>query len=129
MQLSIFLKRVLLLDAATCLGTGTMLAAGADMLSPLFGLDAGLVRWAGMALLPIGLFMAWLGARQAAPALFVYAVIVGNLIWTVESFLLIGSAPGISAIGTAFVATQAVAVAGLASLEWVGLRKGRAAAA
>lgn len=123
MQFSIFLKRVLLLDAATCLGTGTMLAAGADLLSPLFGLDTGFVRWAGLALLPIGLFMAWVGTRQAAPVLFVYAIIAGNLLWTVESFLLIGNAPQISVVGTAFVAAQAIAVAGLAVLEWVGLRK------
>ena len=129
MQISTFLKRVLLLDGASCLGMGAGLAIGAEALSPLFGLDAGLVRGAGLALLPIGLFIGGLGTRSAAPALLVYAVILGNLLWTVESFLLIGSSPGISALGTAFVAAQAIAVAGWALLEWVGVRKSRAAAA
>lgn len=129
MKLSIFLKRVLLLDAVTCLGTGVALVLGTDVLAPLFGLDAGVVRGAGLALLPIGLFMAWLGTRQAASAWFVHAVIAGNLAWTVKSFLLIGNAEEISPIGTAFVAAQAVAVAALALLEWVGLRKSSPATA
>jgi hypothetical protein len=129
MQLSIFLKRVLLLDAATCLGTGLMLALGSRALSPLFGLDAALIQGAGIALLPIGLFMAAIGTRRSAPALFVYAIIGGNLLWTAESFVLIGSAPAITIIGQAFVAAQAVAVAGLALLEYIGVRKSRAATA
>src|SRR5688500_9077094 len=99
MQISIFLKRVLLLASASCLGMGAVLALGAGALSPLFGLNVALVQGAGLALIPIGLFMAWVGTRQATPALFVYAVIAGNLLWTAESLLLIGNTPGISAIG------------------------------
>jgi hypothetical protein len=129
MQLSIFLKRVLLLDAATCLGTGLMLVLGTGALSSSFGLDASLVQGAGIALIPIGLFMAGVGIRQAAPALFVYAIIAGNLLWTVESFIVIGTTPTITVIGEAFVAAQAIAVAGLAALEYMGVRKSRAAAA
>lgn len=123
MQLSLFLKRVLLIDALTCLGTGLVLSLGAGALAPLFGLDAGLVRGAGLALLPVGLFMAWLAGRRTANAFFVYAVIGGNLVWTIKSFLLIGSAEDITPIGTAFVAAQAVAVTGLALLEALGLRR------
>ncbi len=128
MQLSHFLKRVLLLDAATCLGTGLMLVLGKGTLSPLFGLDPSLVQGAGIALIPIGLFMAGVGTRQAAPALFVYAIIAGNLLWTMESFIVIGTTPTITIIGEAFVAAQAIAVAGLAALEYLGVRKSRAAA-
>lgn len=129
MQLSIFLKRILLVDAATCLGTGLMLTLGAGTLSPLFGLDQALVQGAGIALLPIGLFMAGVGTRQTAPALFVYAIIAGNLLWTAESLILIATTPAITLLGEAFVAVQAIAVAGLAALEFLGVRKSREAAA
>ncbi|MBA3678033.1 MAG: hypothetical protein H0W74_11630 [Sphingosinicella sp.] len=127
MQISIFLKRVLLLDAASCLGMGLMLSLGASALSPLFGLDLAIVQGAGFALLPVGLFMAGIATRSSAPALFVYAVIAGNLLWTAESMILIGSTPTMTLIGEAFVAIQAVAVAGLAALEYLGVRKSLAA--
>lgn len=129
MQFTTFLKRVLMLDGATCLGLGALLAIGAGTLAPLFGLDRTLVSGAGLALLPIGTFILWLGTRQAAPAFLVWLVIAGNLLWTLESFVLIGSTPAITALGTAFVAVQAIGVAGWSALEWIGLRKSRAAAA
>jgi len=73
-------------------------------------------------------FIAWLASRPAPPAPLVWLVIAGNVAWTAESFLLISTEAGkITAPGTAFVAAQAVAVLGLALLEYVGLRKMRAA--
>lgn len=126
MTFSTFLRRVLVLDAATCLGTGALLGIGAGALSPLFGLDPGLVRGAGIALLPIGLFILWLGTRNAAPAILVYALILGNLVWTAESLALAATADGISPLGIAFVSAQAAAVALLALLEWFGIRRSAA---
>ena len=47
--------------------------------------------------------------------------------WTAESFLLIFTEAGrITALGTAFVAGQAMAGLGLALLEYAGLRRMRA---
>jgi hypothetical protein len=129
MILSTFLKRVLVLDSATCLSTGLLLSIGAGTLAPLFGIDRQIVGGAGLALLPIGLFMLWLGTRQAAAPALVYLVIVGNILWTVESFILAANTSGITALGLAFVSVQAIAVAGLALLEWLGVRRSRAAAA
>ena len=128
MQMTTFLKRVLLLDAASCLGMGAGLAIGADLLAGPLGLPAALLGGAGFLLIPLGLFIFWLGTRSAAPAFLVMVVIVGNLGWTAESLFVAFGQPGISALGTAFVAAQAAAVLGLALLEIAGLHGARAAA-
>jgi hypothetical protein len=58
----------------------------------------------------------------------VWLVIIGNLGWTAQSFALLGQlAP--TPLGTAFVSVQALAVLGLAGLEYMGLRRARQAAA
>ncbi len=129
MILSNFLERVLILDAASCLSMGLLLSAGAGALAPLFGIDRQIVGVAGLALLPIGLVILWLGTRQAAAPALVYLVIAGNIAWTVESFVLIANANGITPLGMAFVGVQAAAVAGLSVLEWIGVRRDRVAAA
>lgn len=123
-----FLRRVLALDAATCIGTGALLALAAAPLAGLFGLPHALVSGAGIALLPIGLFMAFLATRAQPPRLLVWAVIVGNAVWAVESFIVIGQF-GPTTLGAAFVAAQALVVAALAALEYVGLKRMAAAPA
>jgi ferric-dicitrate binding protein FerR (iron transport regulator) len=62
------------------------------------------------------------------PSPLVWLLIAGNAAWTAESFLLIATEGGrITALGTAFVAAQALAVMGVTLLEYAGLRKMRAA--
>ena len=129
MILSTFLKRVLVLDAASCLSMGLLLTLGAGALAPMFGIDRQIVGGAGLALIPIGLFILWLGTRQAAAPTFVYLVIAGNIAWSVESVVLIANADKITPLGIAFVGVQAAAVAGLSLLEWIGVRRDRAATA
>ena len=123
MQSTTFLKRVLLLDAASCLGMGLILAVGAGALSPLFGLDRSLLFGAGLALIPVGLFIAWTGARATLLAPAVYLIVAGNLLWVLESLLVLRGAAEATALGSAFVLAQAAAVAGLAALEWIGIRR------
>ncbi len=124
-----FLRRVLALDSASCFMIGLLLVLAAAQLSGLFGLDATLLFGAGLLLLPLAAFIGWLASRPAPPSPLVWVVIVGNLAWTAESFLLISTEAGrISALGTAFVAGQAAAVLGITALEYAGLRRMRAAA-
>ena len=130
MSSTLFLRRVLALDALSCAVMGIVMAAGSAPLAELFGLPAGLVRGAGIVLLPIAAFIGWLSARRVPPRLLVWLVIVGNVGWTIESFLVLGQYGGsATALGTAFVLAQAVAVLGLAALEYLGLRKIALAAA
>ena len=128
MTLTPFLKRVLILDSASCLAMGACLSLGSAALEPLFGIDRTTISGAGLALIPIGLFILWLGTRAAAPAGLIWAVILGNLLWCAESLVLASTANGITALGIAFVSAQAAAVGGLALLEWIGVRRGRSAA-
>ena len=128
MQMTPFLKRVLLLDAASCLGMAALLLPGATLLAPLLGLDRSLLIGAGAMLAPLGLFILWLATRRSLYVWVVALVVAGNLLWTVESFLLLGIAAGVTALGVAFVSGQAAIVALLAMLELLGLRRARAAA-
>ena len=117
-----FLRRILALDAASCAAMGLGLGLAAAPLAALFGLPETLVRTAGLLLLPLAAFIAWLASRPAPPPLLVWVVIVGNLGWTAESFALLGQYDP-TPLGTAFVALQALAVLGLAGLEYAGLRR------
>jgi hypothetical protein len=129
MSASIFLRRVLALDSASCAMIGLLLCLGAAPLSGLFGLGERLLFGAGLLLLPLAAFIAWLASRPAPPTPLVWLVIVGNVAWTAESFLLISTESArITALGTAFVAGQAVAVLGVTLLEYIGLRRMQAVA-
>ena len=125
---TLFLRRVLALDALSCLAMGLLMGFGAAGLAPLFGLPEPLLRVAGLALLPLAAFIGWLATRPNPPRPLVWVVIVGNLAWTAESFITLGQSQA-TALGTAFVAAQALAVLGLALLEYVGIRKAAATAA
>ena len=128
MSNTLFLRRILALDSLSCAAMGLLMGLGAASLAPLFGLPEGLVRGAGLALLPLAAFIGWLASRPNPPRPLVWIVILGNLGWTVESFITLGQSQA-TALGTAFVAAQAVAVLGLAMLEFVGIRKATAAIA
>jgi hypothetical protein len=124
-----FLRRVLALDSASCALLGLLLCLDAAALSPLLGLGERLLFGASLLLLPLAAFIGWLASRPSPPSLLVWLVIVGNVAWTAESFLLIATESGrITALGTAFVAGQAAAVLVVAMLEYAGLRRMRAAA-
>lgn len=129
MQMTPFLKRVLLLDAASCLGMAALLLPGASALAPLLGLDRTLLIGAGAMLAPLGFFILWIATRQKLYLWLVSLVIVGNLLWTVESLLLLRIAAGVTTIGLLFVSGQAAIVAMLALLEGIGLRRARNVAA
>ena len=129
MQLSTFLRTVLKLDSASCLGAAALVLPAAGVLQLPLGIDATLLQAAVAPLVPIGLYMLWLGTRrEAAPAL-VWLVIAGNIGWAAGSLFAAASLPGISALGQLAVTGQGLAVLALALLEWAGLRQSRTAVA
>ncbi len=122
MILSNFLRTVLKLDAASCLGMATMVLPTAAALETPLGVESAILTGAASSLVPIGLFMLWLGMRrEAAPAL-VWLVILGNFGWAAASFAAAEALPGITALGQLLIAGQGLAVLGLALAEWAGLR-------
>jgi hypothetical protein len=118
-----FLRTVLFVDAATCVATGALMYFGATVLSDVTRLPEALLANAGLSLLPIAAFI---GVFAASHRLITTAVwiIIGNVGWVLGSLLLLvdgGLAP--NALGAAFVVVQAIAVALLAELEMIGLKR------
>lgn len=122
MKLSNFLRTVLKLDAASCLAMATIVIPLSGMLSESLGIEAAALTAAAAALIPIGLFVLWLGTRREAPAALVVLVIAGNIGWAVASFAAAESVPAITFLGQAAVAGQGLAVLVLAIAEWAGLK-------
>ncbi len=116
-------------DAATCVATGLLLMFGSGLLEQYLGLPAGLLRYAGLSLLPFAALLVYLAARENLSPGAVWAVIVLNALWTVDSVLLLLTGwVSPTELGYAFVVAQALGVAVLAGLEYVGLRKAETAA-
>jgi len=121
---SVLLKWALLGDGIASAASGLLMLAGADMLDELTGLPTGLLRYAGLFLLPYAALVGWMGLRPRPPRWLVWTVVVGNLAWTVESALLLLSGwvqP--TAYGIAFVLAEAAVVALFAELQFIGLRR------
>jgi hypothetical protein len=125
-----FLRAVLMIDAAVSGGTGLLLALGGGLLEPWIGVPATLTRGAGVSLLPFAALVAYVATRPTLSQPAIWAVVVYNALWAIDSFALMLSgwiAPTL--LGYAFIAAQALAVALLAELQYVGLRNARTTAA
>lgn len=123
LRISPFLRRVLLADTLVSGATGLLMLLGAGLLTDMLDLPTALLRTAGLILLPYALFVIYVATRSSQPAA-VWAVIVINALWAVDSIVLLLSGwvtP--NALGYAFVLVQAVAVAVFAELQYVGLRR------
>lgn len=120
----VFVRRALLADALATAATGLLLAVGADHLTGILGLPVALMRLAGLSLLPFAAIVLFVGLRQSPPRTAVLAIIAYNVMWTVDSFVLLASgwaAPTL--LGSAFVIMQAVTVGGFAMLQWIGMKR------
>ena len=123
-----FLRGVLAVDALSCAAMGLGLAAGANIVAGITALPVDLLRYAGIALIPCAAYLAFIASRESLPRLAVWAVIVLNGLWVVESLVtLMSSAVAPNALGYAFVIVQAAFVAVLAELEYVGLKRSESA--
>jgi hypothetical protein len=117
MRAFLTLRPLLWLDAATCAATGLLLAGPTAFVSGLLGLPAVLLREAGIFLMLYAVFVGW-AATRADPAGPARLVIAANFAWVIASFvLLLGPWVAPTLLGKAFIAVQAVAVAGLAALQ------------
>jgi hypothetical protein len=124
-----FLRRALMLDAAASGATALIAIAAAGPLAGLLGLPQGLLRGAGLVLLPYVAFVVYAAVRDDIPRPAVCAIIVANVLWAAASaLLLVSSWVAPTALGYAFVIGQATAVLLLGELQYVGLRRQPAAA-
>lgn len=124
-----FLRRVLAVDAIGAAVSGIALIAGAEAIAPLLGLPVSLIESVGIAFVPFAAFVGWLASRETPPATGVWAVMLLNALWVVESLLV---AAGVwfqpSSFGVAVIVAQALGIATLAELEYVGLKRMRTTA-
>ena len=119
-----FLRRILAVDAVTCVAAGVLLAFGGATLESLTGLQPALTQPAGYFLLAYAAFVGFLGSRATLPGAMVWLVIVGNAVWALESLMLLAlgwAHP--TPLGHAFVIGQALVVAAIAELQFIGLRR------
>ncbi|WP_281683700.1 hypothetical protein [Thalassobaculum salexigens] len=115
------LRRVLYLDAATCLAMGGVLVAGTGFLAGLTDIPAPLLFYAGLALLPLAGVIAAIGRWMAgSPA--VWLVILGNVGWVLGSLALVAGVISPNLLGVAFILSQAAAVCLLTWLELAAFR-------
>lgn len=124
------LRIALTVDAIASGASAALLLFGASYLTGLLGLPEGLLRVAGVILVP---FVAMVGyaALQARPTEgLVWSVIVINVAWVAASaFVLLGDFVSPTTLGIAFVAAQAIAVLVFADMQYFGLRRARATSA
>ncbi len=116
------LKNVLLLDAATCLGAGALMAFGSTFVSGLTAIPAPLLFWAGLILFPCAALMIVTGLQAMPSRPLVWLIILGNIGWVAASLGLFAIlSPNV--LGVVFILAQAGAVAILALLEHNALQR------
>ncbi len=127
---SVFLRRVLLLDAVSSGSIGLLALLFAGPLGALLELPGDLLTQVGLILLPFAAFVGYLATRQTPSNTGVWVVIGLNVLWVVDSVLmLVMGWVEPNALGHAVVIVQAVAVGLFAELGYVGLRRSQSALA
>lgn len=125
-----FLRNTLLADAAMGAGAAALTIFGSGFLARLLALPAGLVFWAGVALVPVAVFLTVMASRRAVPRAWLREIVFVNWAWVAASLGVLAFAPiAPNALGVAFILAQAVAVAAFAALEGMALRRPAEAAA
>lgn len=124
------LRKVLLLDAGTCVAAGAVMSLLAGPLARLTAIPEPLLLTAGLALFPVAAFMAFVARMPSIPKAAVWLIVLGNAAWVAGSALLLLAAlirP--NGFGVAFILAQALAVAVLAWLEFDRMPRREMAAA
>lgn len=126
---NLFLRRVLLADAAASGGCGLLMLFGATQVSAFTALPTTLLTAAGAICLAFAVFVAVVARRPALSRAAVWFVVGVNVLYVLECVgLLLSGWISPNAFGTAFILMQAVVVGVLAELQIVGLRRSARAA-
>jgi hypothetical protein len=119
------LRRVLAVDAVTCVAAGLLMAGGSAVLAPVLGLPSALLLLGGLVLFPIAGLMAWLSRQARVAPVMVWLIVLGNAAWVAGSLLVVVDLRP-TLLGEVFVLGQGLAVAVLTVLEFNGLRRSAA---
>jgi len=117
-----FLRNVLLADAITCVVSGLLMTLAPAPLANLTGLPANLIAASGASLLPVAAFITFVATRDPVWPAGTWIVIIGNIGWVAGCLVLLwGGSVNPTVFGAVFLLAQAIAVAGLTCLEYLGL--------
>ena len=119
---SLSLRQVLLADAATCAAMGAVLALGAGAIGELTAIPAPLLRYAGIILAPVAVYMVLVACLWRDRLFAVRLVVLGNALWVAGSLALALGLIAPNALGLAFILTQAAVVAVFAWAERAAFR-------
>ena len=95
----------------------------------MLNLSESFLREVGIFLVVYSALVGFLGTRDLMPKAAVWLVIIANAIWTIDSIALLFTgwvSPNL--LGQVFVAAQAVSVAIIAELQYIGLKRSGALA-
>jgi uncharacterized membrane protein len=123
-RVSTFLRATLWADAATCAVMGFLMTFFSTGLGNLLSLPATLLFYAGLSLFPVSAFLLYVATRRKTAAPFVWAIVFGNALWTLDSILILLTGwvtPNAS--GLYFVVFQAAGVGLFICLEFIGLKR------
>jgi hypothetical protein len=121
---SSLLRRALLADATLTSIAGIVLVLAARPLGVFPDLPTSMLQIAGLIFIPFGAFAGWVGTRPRVHRPLVFVVIVVNALWAVDSVLMLLTRwVETTPIGELFVIGQAVVVAAIAEIEFIGLRR------
>jgi len=126
---SLFLRRAIVGDAVITGAMAVLLTAASGVLGPMLNLPESLLRETGIFLIVYAALVGFLGSRELMPKLAVCLVIGANALWTVDSIALLFTGwvqPNM--LGQTFIVAQAVAVAVIAELQFIGLKRSEAPA-
>jgi len=122
------LQNILLLDAATCVGAGALMAFGSHFVADLTAIPAPLLYWAGLLLFPCAALMIYAGLQATPSRPIVWLIVIGNIGWVIASLGVFAFiAP--NALGYIFILAQAAVVGVLALLEHNAMHRSSVAAA
>ena len=120
------LRFALTLDGVATGANGVLYLAGAPLLDGWLGLPTEMLMAVGAFLIAYAALVLRLATRPAMPRAAVVAVIAANVLWAVDSLIALALdwfTP--TTAGQVLIAVQAVLVAGLAALQYVGLKQAR----
>jgi hypothetical protein len=125
---SLFLRRAIQGDAIITGAMAVLLVAAAGPLGPLLNLPESFLREIGIFLVVYAALVGFLGTRERMPKAAVWLVIAANAIWAIDSIALLFTGwVSPNTLGQAFVAAQALSVAVIAELQYIGLKRSGAA--
>ena len=120
------LRFALTLDGVATGANGVLYLAGAPLLDGWLGLPTEMLMAVGAFLIVYAALVLRLATRPAMPRVAVVAVIAANAVWAIDSLIALALdwfTP--TTVGQVLIAVQAVLVAGLAALQYVGLKQSR----